>query len=250
MTISAAERDAGCLGTASLAFATEGLRKSGVVVMKNALDPEPLRRLAQRMNDGLGDFLASSERRHGSPPHNFVWGNVQQDPPVQLAEHANAELLANPWALQVVAEATRHQSDTAAKAPGVQIWYSGNTSLSGSRTQPVHRDAEHGSPPLSQFVINVALCDVDEHNGSLEVWPGTHTGTDGQVIDQAERAAQEHWSGNVPRATWAAPSNPAAGARQLPARISGSAVHEAVAQRHAQPLERTAVHASCDRLRE
>jgi hypothetical protein len=188
--VSQGERSAGKLNPASLAVAREGLCHAGAVLLEDALDPEPLRKLAQRMATDLPGFMAASEQRYGNAPHNFVWGNVQQDPPIELAAHANHEVLANPSALQVISSVM-----TGPTVNGVALSFTGNTNLCGSRTQPVHRDSLHAAEPLASFVINITLCDVDERNGSLECWLGTHVESD---VATAERLSGERWSGNIP----------------------------------------------------
>lgn len=226
VSLSAAERSAGRLNPASLAAARHSLRHAGAVLtptnnnfcpvvyqsdslynihplllsaihahqpceqvlLENVLAPEPLQKLAQRMAADLPSFLSASTHRHGNAPYNFVYGNVQQDPPLELAEHANNEILANPAALQVV-------SSVMSSSHGVALSFTGNTSLCGSRTQPVHRDASHDAEPFASFVINITLCDVDEQNGSLECWLGTHVE---QAVKVAEISSGEKWSGNVP----------------------------------------------------
>ena len=56
------------------------------------------------------------------------------------------------------------------RGPGFASGETGNTNLGrGSRTQPVHRDAAHDAPPLTTFVLNYPLSDVDEAGGALEI---------------------------------------------------------------------------------
>ncbi|MDF2708571.1 MAG: kanJ [Nonomuraea muscovyensis] len=65
------------------------------------------------------------------------------------------------------------------EAPRV-ISYHGHTVLPGSSPQPVHADWEPLWPqpglahPPFMLAVNIALVDTGEHNGSIEVWPGTH----------------------------------------------------------------------------
>lgn len=62
-------------------------------------------------------------------------------------------------------------------APRV-ISYHGHTVLPGSSPQPIHADWEplwpQGGHPPFMLAVNIALVDTGEHNGSIEVWPGTH----------------------------------------------------------------------------
>ena len=125
----------------------------------------------------------------GGAPHNFVWDNLQQETPFVLPGYCDAEVLANPCVLQVLAAVMRRLP-----GEGLRLGFNGNTKLGGSRTQPVHRDGRHVTPLLTNFVLNCPLCDVDESNGSLEVWLGTHaeTGT-----TETEHRCGKHWRGNV-----------------------------------------------------
>jgi hypothetical protein len=51
------------------------------------------------------------------------------------------------------------------------IGFGGNANLPGSRYQPAHKDGLLGTDFIA---INIPLGKVTEHNGSTEVWPGTH----------------------------------------------------------------------------
>lgn len=80
-------------------------------------------------------------------------------------------------------------------------FYNTNTAYPGSGIQPVHRDspplftaAELNVPhPAVNLVFNVPLCDFNEHNGSTEVWPGSHLLVDrspGDAKDLEARATR------------------------------------------------------------
>lgn len=49
--------------------------------------------------------------------------------------------------------------------------FGGNANLPGSRYQPTHADGWLGTDFL---VVNIPLETITDHNGSTEVWPGTH----------------------------------------------------------------------------
>src|SRR5262249_48384553 len=57
-----------------------------------------------------------------------------------------------------------------------------NTNCPGSEYQQVHLDAAHPetaiesgrAQPTSAIVVNFVPQDVDEHNGAIELWPGSH----------------------------------------------------------------------------
>jgi ectoine hydroxylase-related dioxygenase (phytanoyl-CoA dioxygenase family) len=51
------------------------------------------------------------------------------------------------------------------------VGFVGNANLPNSRHQPAHVDGNLGADFL---VVNIPLGRVTEHNGSTEVWPGTH----------------------------------------------------------------------------
>ncbi|KAF2962824.1 hypothetical protein GQX73_g10751 [Xylaria multiplex] len=78
---------------------------------------------------------------------------------------------------------------------------SGNTAMppvpgGAPQRQPVHADADFAHPehPFA-LVVNVPLIDMTPHNGSTEVWLGTHTGTGG--IEAQEGAHGERASGRI-----------------------------------------------------
>ena len=174
--VSAVERAAGRFAPASLAAAATALRADGVVVLENAMEPTTLAWLAARMETDLPRAMAAAEARWGGVAHNFVWGNVQQGPVLGLPGFCDAEVIANPWALQLRGAVMRRPTGQGLRGPGFSSGETGNTHLGrGSRTQPVLRDVAHDAPPLTTFVLNYPLSDVDEANGALEIWPGATT---------------------------------------------------------------------------
>ena len=140
VAVSGAERAAGRLTPASLALAAAALRADGVVVLDRAMEPATLARLAARMAADLPRAVAAAEARWGGAAHNFVWGNVQQGPVLALPGFCDAEVIANPWALQLLAAVMRRPAGRGLRGPGFSSGETGNTNLGrGSRTQPVHR---------------------------------------------------------------------------------------------------------------
>jgi len=104
-------------------------------------------------------------------PVQFVPGHLQQDAP-PLAPYVFAELVANPWVIQVT---------QALLGAGVKnTYFSGNTNLPGSAAQPVHTDGQQlwvdqpAAHPAAALIINVAPLQVSPENGSIELWPGSH----------------------------------------------------------------------------
>jgi hypothetical protein len=107
VAVSDAERAAGHLRPGSLAAAAAALRTDGVVVLDRAIAQDTLSRLGERMTADLPRVVAEAEALYGGAAHNFVWGNVQQGPVLALPGFCDAEVFANPWALQLLAEVMR-----------------------------------------------------------------------------------------------------------------------------------------------
>ena len=75
--------------------AVAALQADGFVVIDDVVDHSHLDRLRERMNEDLVKI-------HALPvvPHNFVWGNIQQNPPPD-AELVFGDVVANPFVCQV-----------------------------------------------------------------------------------------------------------------------------------------------------
>jgi hypothetical protein len=121
-------------------------------------------------------------------PFNFNTGNVQQDPP-PFPPYLFRDVLLNPLVIAV----TRAILGSGLK----NIMYSGNTALPGGTRQPVHPDVgqlwpqlAHPTPPYA-LVVNIPVVDMDAHNGSTELWPGTQLDTTVSVHDGSMRIAQD-----------------------------------------------------------
>ncbi len=167
--ISEAERQSKALNSDNLAKANRALVEDGYVVMLDVVDPAHIEILRTRMLEDVSSILARSD-----VPTQFAKGNIQQDPPPYLP-FLFRDVLVNPFVIQAtksVLGAGLHNN-----------FYSGNTNLPGSQPQPVHADYGQLWPnlqvahPAFSYVINLPLIDVNEHNGSTEIWPGTHTDT-------------------------------------------------------------------------
>ena len=183
------EKKAEKLTDAHLSRAIKALRQDGYVILNDVVAHDHLDVLAERMAADL-DLLMKAE----TVPHNFIWGNVQQDPP-PFAPYVFGDVLVNPWVIQVT---------KALLGEGVyNSYYSGNTNVPNSQLQPVHADSGHLWPglnhahPAARVVVNVALDEVTEENGSIELWPGTHLDTHKVVgedikIDEARVAARRN----------------------------------------------------------
>ncbi len=153
----------------SLNRASHALRRDGFVIVGNVIDHAHLDALREGMEADL-------EKIRALPviPHNFVWGNVQQDPPPS-ARYVFRDVVANPFVCQVTKEVLGEGAFNKSMT--------GNTNLPGSSLQPVHVDDGQFWPdldvahPAARLVVNVALSDTNQDNGAIELWPGSHLDT-------------------------------------------------------------------------
>ena len=76
VTPTATEHAAGRFGTAAAQRAVTALQADGFVVINDIVDHAHLDRLRERMTADLEKIRALP-----AVPHNFVWGNIQQNPP-------------------------------------------------------------------------------------------------------------------------------------------------------------------------
>jgi ectoine hydroxylase-related dioxygenase (phytanoyl-CoA dioxygenase family) len=166
--ITLAERQTGRLDPAHLVKATRAMKEDGYVILNEAVEREHADILCKKMLEDVQTILSRDD-----VPFNFNTGNVQQDPP-PFPPYLFKDVLLNDLVIAV--------SQTIL-GPGLKnAFYSGNTVLpkQGGR-QPVHADIgqlwpnlETATPPFA-LVVNVLPMDVSPHNGSTEIWPGTHT---------------------------------------------------------------------------
>jgi len=169
INVTESEKEAGQLTAAHLAAATDALKADGLVVLANVVDPAHLAVLKERMLEDVEEIL-----RRPNLPIQFTAGNIQQDPP-PCPEYLFRDILVNDLVISVTKSLL---------GPGLtNDFYSGNTNLPGSGGQPVHADEGQLWPNLSaahppvRLVVNVPVVDMDEANGSTELWPGTHLDT-------------------------------------------------------------------------
>ena len=162
-----AEKAARGLETASLDEAVKAVRRDGFVIIEQAVPPEPLDLLRPRMDEDSRRLVEKHEKEGSKRPP----GHLQQGPP-PCAPYVHADIVANPFALQV---------SQAVLGDGFFCsFYNGNTNAPGSIEQALHRDARllwpewEDSNPTTTLVVNVPVDDTDESNGSTEIWPGTH----------------------------------------------------------------------------
>jgi hypothetical protein len=183
VTPTAAERAAERFGAAALQRAVAAVQSDGFVVINDVVDHTHLDLLHERMSEDL-------EKIRGLPvvPHNFVWGNIQQNPPPD-AGLVFRDVVANPFVCQV----TRALLGSGA----FNDCLTGNSNVPGSGLQPVHVDDGQLWPHLSaahppaRLVVNVALSKTTEENGAIELWPGTHLDTL-MAIGNNIRVPEEH----------------------------------------------------------
>ena len=157
------------LSDGHLREAVGAIRRDGFVILNGVVAHGHLDVLREQMAVDM-DLILKAE----GVPHNFVKGNVQQDPP-PFAPFVFRDVVANPWAVQVT---------KAVLGAGVfNRSCSGNTNVPGSLLQPVHVDERQLWPnlevahPAAQLAVNIALDEVTEENGSIELWPGSHLDT-------------------------------------------------------------------------
>ena len=167
--ISSEELANGEMSQTHLDQAVHAICTDGYVILSGIISHAHLDLVREKMDEDLRTLMTASVL-----PVNFVKQHLQQDPP-PFAPYVFRDIVANPWVIQVtrtvLGEALFNSS------------YSGNTNCPGSGTQPVHVD--HGqlwsglkmAHPAVSLVINIAPMDVTEHNGSIELWPGSHLDT-------------------------------------------------------------------------
>lgn len=167
ITITAAERRSRTLDPASLRAALAALSDDGLVVLADAIDPDHVARLRDRL---WADVPLVAGR--ADAPYNWNTANLQQSPP-RDPEWLFPDVVAND---QAVAVTHAMLGDGVANA-----FYSGNTAMPrATERQPVHVDtghlwpAESGWAPPFSVVVNVPLVDMDASNGAIELWPGSH----------------------------------------------------------------------------
>jgi hypothetical protein len=161
------DRRSGGLAPERLAAALAALAEDGFVVLAGAVDPAHVAVLRDRL---LADAAAITAR--ADAPYNWNRGNLQQSAPREPA-FLFADVVAND---QVVAVTAAVLGEAVTNA-----FYSGNTALPGiGERQPVHSDGGHlwpaaaGWAPPHTLGVNLPLVDMDEGNGAIELWPGSH----------------------------------------------------------------------------
>jgi ectoine hydroxylase-related dioxygenase (phytanoyl-CoA dioxygenase family) len=165
---SPAERGRGRLSTANRKKALAAMRSDGIVVLERVIDQASLDALKTRMDRDSLELLAFCDSVGGNPRDR---GHLQQGPP-PFAPYVFPDYVANPLIADVL--------HAILGAGAYCEFYNGNTNCPDSTYQQLHLDAMHEpgpeteAAPTSAVVVNVVPQDVDECNGAVELWPGTH----------------------------------------------------------------------------
>ncbi|KAI1173034.1 hypothetical protein F4777DRAFT_559334 [Nemania sp. FL0916] len=176
------------LSEKNLEIAVRSVHLDGLVVVEGIVPHQDIDHLNKKMVQDARILQARGE----DSPFNYNVGNIQQDAP-PYAEFFYPSIFTNPIATQITSSVLGPRPKW--------TFCSGNTAMPpvpgvSPQRQPVHTDADFAHPehPFA-LVINVPLVDMTPHNGSTEVWLGTHTGTGG-ILAQ-EGAHGERASGRI-----------------------------------------------------
>ena len=95
ITVTPEEHAAESLTDAHLKQALDAIRTEGYIILNAVVAHEHLDLLCERMTEDIEKIMNAPE-----PPHNFVWGNVQQEPP-PFPPYVFRDVMANPYVVQV-----------------------------------------------------------------------------------------------------------------------------------------------------
>jgi len=184
IAISTQERTAETLSSAHLDQAVAAIRNDGYAVLEDIVSHDHLDQLREQM-DKDAQLLYDAKQWSGA---GGLPGHLMLGPP-PFAPFVFRDIVANPFAIQV--------SQAILGDSFFNGFYCGNTNCPGSQTQPLHRDSDHLWPdleaahPAASLVVNIAPQDVNEENGSIELWPGSHLDpSSGSVIDAETEEAR------------------------------------------------------------
>ena len=181
IAISAKERATERLTEQHVNQAAAAIEQVGYAILEQAVDHTHLDNLHEKMLADTHELIAARDR--GDHISGWKRGHLQQKPP-HHAPYIFRDIVANPFAAQVTLRML---------GEGVfNAFYSGNTNLPDSEEQPLHRDAlplwptwQH-THPATTLVVNISPIDIHPHNGSTEIWPGSH-----QVVGELDEARIE-----------------------------------------------------------
>ena len=183
----------------NLQAALEALEADGLVVIENAVNPDHLDKLNERM---ILDAKLLKSRKETHFNFNAEARNIQQEP-VPEEGFVFDDVIANPWAAAILETALGPH-------PHVRL-YSANTAFKATGRQPVHIDVDNFPRAPHGYCVNINLVPTSPENGATEFWLGTHndktcnlltingTGDDGPdpVIAEQKRAARIEASGGT-----------------------------------------------------
>lgn len=183
LNITPAEIESRRMAEEHLQAAKRAMAEDGFVILNSVVDLDHIALLREKMLADIETILHREET-----PYQFTTGHIQHDPP-PFPPYLFRDVLVNDMAIAVSVAVLGPRPKNA--------FYSGNTNLPGSGTQPVHVDLgqlwpnlEKAHPPYA-LVINVPVVDMDESNGSTEIWPGTHLDTTMSVEQETLRLPEE-----------------------------------------------------------
>ena len=148
--------------------AAQAIAEDGCVILEGAIPTAPLVALRRRMDRDTVDLLRYCATIGGNPRER---GHLQQGPP-PFVDYVFGDVAMNAH-VNAVAEALfggRPQL----------TFYNGNTNCPGSVRQRLHMDGRHttepGEPvaPTSAVVVNIPPGGMNDANGAIELWPGSH----------------------------------------------------------------------------
>ncbi|KAL4999148.1 hypothetical protein BDV10DRAFT_193816 [Aspergillus recurvatus] len=172
VTLSPAELATTKISSHNLQSAIEALHRDGLVVLTNAVSTEHLDKLNARMVPEAKTLYARSSTHRNFGPRT---GNIQQEPVLEK-EYVFQDIVANPFAVQVV-------ECMFGPRPALRF-YSANTAFKAESRQPAHVDVDFDFPRIPWgYAININLVDTTPENGATEVWLGSHAETTKDVLD-------------------------------------------------------------------
>ena len=148
--------------------AAQAIAEDGCVILEGAIPTAPLASLRRRMDRDTADLLRYCATIGGNPRER---GHLQQGPP-PFVDYVFGDVAMNAQ-VNAVAEALfggRPQL----------TFYNGNTNCPGSIRQRLHMDGRHTTepgepvPPTSAVVVNIPPGGMNDTNGAIELWPGSH----------------------------------------------------------------------------
>lgn len=172
ITLTPTELTSQKISSHNLQSAIEALHRDGLVVLSNAVSTDHLDKLNERM---VPESKTLYERSSTHRNFGAKTGNIQQEPVLEK-DYVFQDVVANPFALQVV-------ECMLGPRPSLRF-YSANTAFKAENRQPVHVDVNFDFPKIPWgYAININLVETTPENGATEVWLGSHTDTTKDVLD-------------------------------------------------------------------